>query len=359
MAQKMMEYIYEQPRVWKEITDCRSLLCGGLIKSIQSSQVKRVVLLGSGSSFIAAQMAGELFIDMLGIEATPVEPTRLGKLGSLLSTEETLFVAISQSGRSTSTLQVIEELHREGKTVVGVTSDSASPIAVACDSHVLISCGEETVGPKTKGMTATVLTLYLLGLELAVKTGRLQQPVYDEFITSLSLAFSYFDENAANSLKWINENAASLAAMPQLTVISDGLGYPVAKEGALKILETLYIPVFAYEFEEYLHGINNTINAGAFNLFLMGDTHNRERMLRLVDYCAGHGCHGFVISDSLEAAPALALPIHSSGSPFTAPFEALLPFQLMSAVISEQKGIECDRPRFADFYAKMGTKVQG
>ena len=43
--------------------------------------------------------------------------------------------------------------------------------------------------------------------------------------------------------------------------------------------------------------------------------------------------------------------------PQTLAYEALLPFQVLSAVVSAAKGIECDKPRYPDFYAALNTKI--
>ena len=48
--------------------------------------------------------------------------------------------------------------------------------------HVLLECGEEKAGPKTKGYTCTILTFYLYALEAAISAGILSQESYDGYI---------------------------------------------------------------------------------------------------------------------------------------------------------------------------------
>lgn len=357
MAQQMFAYTKEQPRVWKQIVDKRKSICKKFIDSYRKNPIERVVMLGSGSSNIASDMAKELYEKLLGIEVTVAAPTRMSHLISLVNADKTAFWAISQSGESTSTIQAIEELHNSGFCVTAVTSDAQSPIAVACDSHVMIECGEEVVGPKTKGMTSTALTLFLMGLELALQKGSIDSDEYEKVISDLYRSFEFADKTIADSVQWSKENSASLQKAPHIIIVADGMNLPVAMEGALKMLETLYIPVVSYEFEEYLHGVQNTINMQSYLFFLISDSHNRERMLKLYDFCEEHGSHDYIISTGTPTGKANELNLASSGNELTLPFESLLPFHVISALISEDKGINCDKPQFKDFVSKMETKL--
>ena len=95
------------------------------------------------------------------------------------------------------------------------------------------------------------------------------------------------------------------------------------------------------------------------HLFLVHDTQNRQRMERLIEYCRVRGALCLVIDCSAEKAgvEGMRLSLKCTGRTETLAYEALIPFQVLSAVGSEAKGIECDRPHYPDFYAALGTKV--
>lgn len=356
MAQNMLRFTKEQPVVWKSIVDQRKALCADFVKANLGKNVKRVVMLGSGSSNNASVMAQEFFQKLLGIEVLAVAPTRLGAMRKLLDAETTLCWAVSQSGKSTSTIAVIDELHADGFSVTAVTANPESPIAKQCDSHVLIACGEETVGPKTKGMTATALTLFLMGMELTLAQGKLAQSDYDQTIADLYQSFTLADANIEASIAWSRKNKDLIAKAPHFIIVAEGMNYSVSLEAALKLLETLYIPVFPYEFEEYLHGVGNTIDANSYMFYLVSNSYNRERMLRLNEYSAAHGSNNLLITHGAPTGIENELYLQTSGNDFTLPFETLLPFHVISALNSEDKGIDCDHPKFKDF-SIMGTKA--
>ena len=169
----MLAYTREQASVWRAILDGRKALAGEFVKAFQDAPLQRFVLVGAGSSYTAAQFAKEILERLLQVEATVAVPTRIGTLLPLLPRSSgAVFFAISQSGRSTNTEDATKKIRASGHLVTAVTANPQSPVAQLCGSCVPVLCGEETVGPKTKGMTATALTLTLLGMELALNPVR-------------------------------------------------------------------------------------------------------------------------------------------------------------------------------------------
>ena len=95
------------------------------------------------------------------------------------------------------------------------------------------------------------------------------------------------------------------------------------------------------------------------HMFLLRSGPNRERMERLIAYCRAHGAVCLTIDCGADR-PGVTdtrLALRCTGAPQTLAYEALLPFQVLSAVVSAAKGIECDKPRYPDFYAALNTKI--
>lgn len=349
MGEKMLAYIKEQPQVWLQILKDREALLAGFQAAHGGKKPPRVVLVGSGSSHFASLMAKEFFELELSIPVTAEVPTRL-KAALRLAEKGTQFWMVSQTGKSTSTLRAVQQIQQAGFAVTALTADLSSPLAALCGEAVEIRCGVEEVGPKTKGVTATLLTLYLMGLSLC---GAHESTLPGDIARSAELA----EENLRRSLQWIEEAGDPLSRAPYCLIAADGVGTAAARECAIKLLENLYVPAVSYEFEEYLHGVQYTIDKNSHLFLLCGDGPNRERMLRLMDFHEEKGGHSYLISFGRPAGRPGELFIPTCGSPFTLPFEILLPFQLIGAVISEKKGIECDIPKFPEFYARLDTRA--
>ena len=356
MAQQMLAYTREQTSVWKKILDSRKELTREFVAAWKDSPFERMVLVGSGSSNTAPQFAKEILERLIGVEVTVGIPTRVHTLLPLLRQEGILFCVDSQSGKSTNSLRAVREIQAAGHAVTAVTAHPDSPLAQACGRCVPVLCGEETVGAKTKGMTSTALTLTLMGMELALAKGMLKESKYQETIDALYQSADCAAANIEASVAWCMEHK-ELAQAPHIILIADGMNLPAVMEGALKVLETLYIPVFSYEFEEYLHGVGNTLNADSWLVFVTSDVGDRQRFMNLFDFAEEHASHDYIISTGTPTGHAGELFLQSSGNELTLPFETLMPFHVISALLSAEKGINCDYPQFTDFAQRLNTKA--
>lgn len=374
MADKMKRYIEEQPQIWQKAmqslpeTVCRAAkkMCGA------DAAVRRVVMIGSGSSHYAADAACRLLVKDGNISFFAAVPEAMGSLER--PDDTTLYWAVSQSGKSTSTEQAVTRLRKMGARIAAFTADPEFPLfdgekletAMPAASHtpdgpampvyVEIPCGTEDIGPKTKGMTTTLLTLWLAGQALLCS---FDSKKVEKKAALLASAFQSAAENLAFSTSFAKVHSALLSAAPYITVIAGGAAFPLAQEGALKLLETLYVPAFAWEFEEYLHGVHNSMAEGSVFLFVLRPGPDLERMKRLAAYCRAQGCVCLLIDcTGHEPADSFTLPLICSGPEEALGYSLLLPFQVISAIVSEYKGIDCDFPRFPDFYAALCTKLQ-
>jgi len=354
MGQKMMACIGQQPEVWDRILKNRQRLCQDACGLW--SKGKRVLIVGSGSSYNAALCAQRFYEDELKMETAVATSTAAVSKAVLLDPKSTQVIVVSQSGRSTNTEAVVASLKAAGFQVIGVTANAQSAIAQSCQAHLTIDCAEEPVPAKTKGMTATVLTLYMLGLQAAVTHGRISEREDGRVMGLLQAACGAGTENIRRSVAFCQKHLTMLANQPHYTLIADGAGIPVAMESALKMLETLYVPAAAYEFEEYLHGIHNTMSHGRAHFFLPTHPEQLMRMRALMHYSDDRGCLNWQVSTLDAETDERTLALLGSGSPYTAIFETMLFFQVLSSMGSDHLGINCDSPRYADFYDVMNTK---
>lgn len=342
--------------VWKKVLDQRKELTADFVAAWKDKPLNRIVFVGSGSSNTAPTFAKEILERLIQVEVTIAVPTRIHTLLPLLPKEGVIFCAGSQSGRSTNTLGAVKKVQAAGYAVTAVTANPDAPLPQACGSCVPVLCGEETVGAKTKGMTSTALTMTIMGMELALAKGMLAEDTYQETIDAFYRAADCAAANVEASITWCMEHK-ELADAPHMIYIADGMNYPAILEGALKVLETLYIPVFAYEFEEYLHGVGNTLNSDSWLVFLTSDIGDRQRFMALYDFAQEHGSHDYIISTGTPSGHPDELFLQTSGNELTLPFETLMPFHVISALLSEVKGINCDKPQFTDFAQRLDTKT--
>lgn len=351
MAQKMMEYLKSQPAVWSDIFARRKELLAGFVKVMEGRTCSKVLMIGSGSSYNAACAAAGCFEDLCHMQVIACAPTRADAMLALCRPEDTVVVLISQSGASTSTIAVQERVRAAGFFAISLTQRLNSMVAAGSDLAVELVCGDETVGPKTKGYSTTVLMLQLMALSLCRDEARVQAVERD-----LTAAFAAAPAIIESSIAWARENSRLICCAPHMMVLGEGCYRPALQEAALKLLECLYIPVMDYEFEEYLHGVQCAIGQGSHIMLAVPDNHNRDRMLRLAAFNEKHGGVSYLVTTQKEAGVPGELFIPADNSPYTACYHVLLPFQVVSALVSENKDIDCDQPKFPTFAAELDTK---
>lgn len=356
MAEQMLAYIHEQTTVLRAIMRWQNAILAGFRDAYEVHRWSRIIAVGSGSSHNAACCVKVLFAQVCGVEVIPCVPTQLVPVLLTSDKAKTLVMLISQSGESTSTLGILHSLKEEGWQTLGLTQLMSSPIAGECDHAVELHCGEEKVGPKTKGFTATVLTLQLMALNMARIQGQTEQAARHE--KRLAEAIERIPEQIARSLSWLDSASDVLKHAPHLLLLGCDDARYALMEGALKLLETLYIPCVSYEFEEYLHGVQCTIGEGSELILAVPDDARRERMLKLAAFNEAHGGHSLVIALGGDVAFPGSLKMDGA-SDFTAVYSLLILLQVISAQVSAQKGINCDHPKFPGFVRDLNTKTDG
>ena len=138
-------------------------------------------------------------------------------------------------------------------------------------------CGEENVGPKIKGYSATVLTLHLLLLKIT------QNPRYQSITQEYYQSIQELPQNIKASLCWCQKNK-HWALAKAMSIVGFGVNYPTAREGTLKILETMQIPVMNFDMEEFMHGPHRTIIKDSYIVLIDTDGCGKILMNNFIDF---------------------------------------------------------------------------
>ena len=133
-----------------------------------------------------------------------------------------------------------------------------------------------------------------------------------------------------------------------------------ADESALKLLETIYRPVFSYEFEEYLHGVQNSLDEKSYLFFMLpDDPAERERWMKCVSFCRGKGanCYALYGGAALKEETPFDLHLDICGDPLFSNLEFVIPAQVMSAQLPPKCGIDITKEKFPGFMQMLDTKL--
>ncbi|WNI24661.1 glutamine--fructose-6-phosphate transaminase (isomerizing) [Streptomyces sp. ITFR-16] len=225
---------------------------GGLnLDAREARGVRRIKILGCGTSYHAGQIGAQLIEELARIPAD-AEPASEFRYRNPVVDPDTLYVAVSQSGETYDVLAAVQELKRKGARVLGVVNVVGSAIAREADGGTYVHAGPEVCVVSTKCFTNTVVAFALLALHL----GRIRDlSVADgkriiEGLRRLPAQISEILENEDE----IKKLAAEYADAKSMMFIGRVRGYPVAREASLKLKEVSYIHAEAYPASELKHG---------------------------------------------------------------------------------------------------------
>jgi glucosamine--fructose-6-phosphate aminotransferase (isomerizing) len=349
-AHHMRKEIAEQPEA------VRRTLSGRLEPRFQTShlggiefaarellEVRRIKILGCGSAYIAGCLGAQLIEQLARIPAHS-EPASEFRYRNPVIEQDTLYIAVSQSGETFDTLASVQEIKRKGGRVLGIINAVGSTIARECGRGIYIHAGPEIAVVSTKTFTCTAVAFALLALHLGrirdLSTARGER-VLSAFGELPAQIESIIDRDAE-----ISQLAKHFERCEHAYFVGRSAGYAVAMEGALKLKEVSYLHAEAYAASELKHGPLALICAETPTLIVMPrDDLFRKNVSTIEEIRARRG-------------PVLAvthpgdLPVTVEGIfevpasvPELDPILLNLPLQLLAYHVALRKGCDIDKPR--------------
>ncbi|MFL6562299.1 MAG: SIS domain-containing protein [Bacillus sp. (in: firmicutes)] len=346
---RIQDYMQETPGKMKEIIQ----QADQLFAEVRTKDIDRIVVTGSGTSFHSGLQTQNIMQHFAGVRVDAYYPFAINKETFLGDSSKTLVVGISQGGSSYSTYNAMKIAKEAGCLTASMAGQEDALIDEVADFVLTVQCGEELSGAKTKGFYCTKLNLTLLALQLARETGRLSKEDYDNEISELEKTADQFLKTYDTSLQWIETNKEKLAQAKDIRVIGTSEIYGDTLESALKLLETMRIPVTGYEFEEFIHGIYNAVNEDSTIIIL--DTGVEKRVEKMVEVLSGWTEHIYVIGSN-EDGNSQNMKAEFVNHPNYKTYEYIIPIQLICAEIPPLRGVEPSIPKDPKFHQKLGSK---
>jgi glucosamine--fructose-6-phosphate aminotransferase (isomerizing) len=214
-------------------------------------EVRRVKILGCGSAFIAGCMGAHMIEQLARIPAH-AEPASEFRYRNPVIEQDTLYIAVSQSGETFDTLAAIQEIKRKGGRVLGVVNVVGSTIARECGRGIYLHAGPEIAVVATKTFTCTAVAFALLAIHLG-RIRDLSTANGARLLAALEQLPAHVEQILAQEDQ-IASLAQAMAKAENAYFIGRAAGYPVAMEGALKLKEVSYLHAEAYPASELKHG---------------------------------------------------------------------------------------------------------
>lgn len=342
---EILDYLKETSRYLNSIID-KSEKTFEITKDIFFDEL---LLTGSGTSLNAAIQVKNYMQDILDREVIPVNDFDTSSRTSLNKNTRFL-IGISQGGGSYSTYNAMKIAKSNNLLLGSMTGNKDSIIDEIADFNFPLNCGEEEAGAKTKGYYASKLNLMLFSLYYALHHGIISSEKFEIEISRIRSSVENFDNNLNNSIEWVIKNKDLFKEMSDIKLVSSYEHYGDTLESALKLLETMRIPVSGFEFEQFVHGIYNSTNEKT-TIFLLDDG-IENRMSLLKDVLSQWTEKIFVISPSEENADFIL----ETGMDDLLTFALPIPIQVICSVVPALIGIDPSVPLDPEFHSKVRSK---
>ncbi len=345
----MLKEIHEQPAALGATLANRVAADGSVNLSeieLDFVDVGRIIVVACGTAYHAG-LLGKQAIERLARVPVEVAVASEYRYSDPIGDENTLVIAISQSGETTDTLAAIETARGFGAKVLAVTNTQGSLITREADAVLLTKAGPEIAVASTKAFVAQVAVLDLIALELARIKGLLPQEKLLELGRGLRRAPEKVQETLGLLQGRIEEAVEVFDSARCSLFLGRGASYPVALEGALKLKEISYLPSEGYPAGEMKHGPIALVDGNCPVIAILGEGLAREKTLSNVEETMARGAN--VIAVTHEGDPAVkkmscVLPVPDAPD-LLGPFAATVPLQLLAYYVAKSRGLNVDKPR--------------
>ena len=348
MKYSMRDYIEQSYNICLENIENYDFLTRQLVEIYNNNNPKNIWLIASGSSYNACFCALPFIKHCIDTNVKVITPFNFSYYTPKYE-ENDLILVITQSGFSTNIIEVLKKLKQNGNTTICLTGNVESDIKNFSDIILDYSVGEELVGYVTKGVTTLCLFLMLFAINVSKK-------IY--LLDEIKLAIEVFKEIKDKSYDFIKAHFKEFSSMLCCYCCGTLNSYGVTLEAALKIGETIHIPSFAYEVEEYIHGPNLQLTPNYTVLFFDGNDVASERVYQIYQATKQITEHTFIISSNVKLKnDKKALYISKKIMPECSSLIELPLIQLISYTINECLNSSKQHPLLKEFKKIVSAKT--
>ncbi|GAA1830985.1 SIS domain-containing protein [Luedemannella flava] len=240
--------IAEQPDVYARMLDTVAGPVAAVAAEIARRRPRHIVFTARGTSDHAALYGAYLAEIRLGLPAGLASPSAVTVYGARPDLRDSLVIGVSQSGGSPDLREVVRVAREQGALTLAVTNAPDSPLAEAAELSLDIGAGHERAVAATKTYTAELLALLMLVEGVRAGAGALPADERAALDALPGLAAEALAGSAPEEL------AARYRFAGRLITTGRGYAYPTAREAALKLMETSYLPALAFSGADLLHG---------------------------------------------------------------------------------------------------------
>ena len=344
----MQKEIMEQPEVIKKtMNEYLTNNLDNLFKNMPDfSKYKKIHIVACGSAMHAG-LVGKSLIEEYANVPVDVEIASEFRYKKLFLDENSLVIAVSQSGETADTLAAVEIAKKNNADTLGIINVVGSSIAREADNVFYTLAGPEISVATTKAYSTQLIAAYCLAIQFARVRGEITDDVYSTYLEELKTIPDKIEKILEDKerIQWF---AAKVANSKDIFFIGRGIDYAVSLEGSLKLKEISYIHSEAYAAGELKHGTISLIEDNILVIGVLTQSELYEKTISNMVECKSRGAYlmglttygKYEVEDTVE----FTVYIPKIDEHFAASL-AVVPLQLLGYYVSVAKGLDVDKPR--------------
>ncbi|NCE99617.1 glutamine--fructose-6-phosphate transaminase (isomerizing) [Emergencia sp. 1XD21-10] len=348
----MLKEIHEQPKAIRE-TLTRRLDENGRVKldgiSLTLEDLKKfnkIYIVACGTAYHAG-LVGKYAIEKMARIPVEVDVASEFRYRDPFVDENTLFIAISQSGETLDTLAALREAKSKGARILSVVNVVGSSVARESDDVFYTWAGPEIAVASTKAYTTQMVCMYLIALYMGDLKGTITEEYYQAMLAELMAAPEKVERIIEKSAE-IEKLAKVLYNRTQVFFIGRGMDSAVAYEGSLKLKEISYINSFAIAAGELKHGTIALMEPETIVIALATQDALFEKMFSNIVEVKARLAHVVSIAkegkEQIEKQSNEVIYIPPCADEVS-PLLSVIPLQLFAYYVAREKGEDIDKPR--------------
>jgi glucosamine--fructose-6-phosphate aminotransferase (isomerizing) len=312
----------------------------------KARKIHKIIITACGTASHAG-MIGKILIERITHIPTQMEIASEFRYGDPIVDQNTVVLAISQSGETADTLAAMEEGRKKGAVVWSIVNAIGTQAMRIADGYISMQVGPEIGVASTKAFTAPIVDLYMLAILLADMRGSLDEKSRRQLVGDL-LAIPDLVGKCLDRQADVEDIAEKLKETRSCLYLGRGINMPIAYEGALKLKEISYIHAEGYPAGEMKHGPIALIDRDMPVIVIAPRDPWYEKMISQIEQAKARG--GTVIAvatDGDELVPPLVDDVlWVPNTPWLlSPVVTVIPLQLLAYHIAAKRGLDIDQPR--------------
>jgi glutamine---fructose-6-phosphate transaminase (isomerizing) len=294
---------------------------------------KNIYITGSGTSYHSALLAKQIF-SKSKIHVETIMSSEFQYSSDLLD-ENSVLLAISQSGETADVIQSVKTAKDMGAKVLSIVNIPTSSLARLSDSYLEVNCGPEIGVAATKSFTSQIALLYYVADTIGRKSNGISTSK-ELLIKAVSqvLELDSQIERIANQIKGSKD----------VYILGRSLHFPVCLEGALKIKELSYIHAEGMAAGELKHGPLALIDNKSIVIVINPNDSTYVDTLSNIHTIKSRGAKIVGISNKKDALYDYQITIPSISESLY-PLIEVIPLQLLAYYLSICNNANPDYPR--------------